>query len=398
MFPRLQLAPQHRVFASFAVYAFAMGNFFPRLADIKQAMGVEDGALGLGLMGTPVGTLLALTFATPVLERLGFRRALLGVIPLVAATYAIAVHASGPLPLFFLLIPVGALIGCTEILINVEADRTEAAIGRRIMNRAHSFWSIGFFCAGLFGAGMASLGLSPQVHLAIVVLIAVAGVLVFLRNYQPAPSRTFAGTGATPRFARPSLAILVLVAVTLSAMLMEGASHDWSAIYMRTVFLAGPFLAGTAVACFAFSQATTRFFADAFVEKHSPAGVARILLGVLAAGVTLVFFSPVPAASLIGFALIGAGTSVIFPLAISAAARRKDKASVINVAAISQLSFIALLVGPPVLGLVSQDWGIRWVYGLGAPLVALSFLAARVLGGKQPRGTSESDEATIVTL
>ena len=398
MFTRLQLAPQHRVFAAFAAYAFAMGNFFPRLADIKQAMGVEDGALGLGLMGTPVGTLLALTFATPLLERLGFKRALLGIIPLVAATYAIAVHATGPLPLFFLLIPVGALIGCTEIIINVEADRTEAAIGRRIMNRAHSFWSIGFFCAGLFGAGMASLGLSPQVHLAIVVLVVVAGVFVFLRNYQPSPSRTFVGAGAAPRFARPSLAILVLVAVTLSAMLMEGASHDWSAIYMRTVFSAGPFLAGIAVACFAFSQGATRFFADAFVEKHSPAAVARILLCVLAAGLALVFFSPAPAASLIGFAFIGAGTSVIFPLAISAAARRTDKASVINVAAISQLSFAAFLVGPPVLGLVSQDWGIRWVYGIGAPLVALSFLAAGVLGGKQPRENSQSDQAAVVTL
>ena len=93
---------------------------------------------------------------------------------------------------------------------------------------------------------------------------------------------------------------MVLVAVTLSAMLMEGASHDWSAIYMRTVFSAGPFLAGIAVACFAFSQAATRFFADAFVDKHSPAAVARILLCVLAAGLALVFFSPAPAASLTG--------------------------------------------------------------------------------------------------
>ena len=51
-----------------------------------------------------------------------------------------------------------------------------------------------------------------------------------------------------PRLARPSGAILVLVAVTLSAMLMEGASMDWSAIYMREVFASGPFVAGLAVA------------------------------------------------------------------------------------------------------------------------------------------------------
>ena len=55
----LRLSPQHRVFAGFAIYAFSLGNIFPRLPDIKAAMGVQEGALGLGLIGMPVGTLLA---------------------------------------------------------------------------------------------------------------------------------------------------------------------------------------------------------------------------------------------------------------------------------------------------------------------------------------------------
>ena len=75
-------------------------------------------------------------------------------------------------------------------------------------------------------------------------------------------------------------------------MLMEGASLDWSAIYMRSVFEAGPFLAAFAVAVFAFSQATTRFFADSFVDRHSPAAVARTLIVVMTIGIALVYFSP----------------------------------------------------------------------------------------------------------
>ena len=165
----LRLAPQYRVFAGFAVYSFAMGNIFPRLPDIKHGMGIQEGALGLALIGTPIGTLAALTLASPILERFGFRRALLALIPLMAIAYALAAYASGPSVLFVLLIPVGLMIGCVEIILNVEADRTEALIGRRIMNCAHSFWSIGFFGAGLFGAAMGQLGVSPQLHLAIVV-------------------------------------------------------------------------------------------------------------------------------------------------------------------------------------------------------------------------------------
>ncbi|TGS46038.1 MULTISPECIES: MFS transporter [unclassified Mesorhizobium] len=376
----LNLAPQHRVYAGFATYSFAMGNIFPRLPDIKHAMGIADGTLGLSLIGTPIGTLTALTLATPLLERIGFRRALLTLVPLLALLYAIAVHAPEPVALFLMLFPIGLMIGSVEINLNVEADRTEFQLKRRIMNRAHSFWSAGFFGAGLFGGAMAHLGLSPQLHLALVVPIVAISMAIFLGGYEPAPAR-FAATGdKAPMFARPTLPILVLVAVTLSAMLLEGASIDWSAIYMRTVFESGPFVAGFTVALFAFSQATTRFFADSFVDRHSPSGVARVLLAMMAAGVFLVFFSPAPFISMLGFALLGVGSSAIFPLAISAAAQRSDRPAAINVAALSQISFTAFLLGPPLLGFVSDHWGIRSAFGIGIPFIILSLLTVGSLG------------------
>ena len=209
--------------------------------------------------------------------------------------FAVAVHAPDPLAFFLLLLPVGLMIGSIEIILNVEADRTEALVGRRIMNRAHSFWSLGFFAAGLAGGAIGQAGVSPQAHLALIVPVTAAAVALLLGGYQPSPRRPAEGKEAVPRLARPSGPILILVAVTLSAMLMEGASMDWSAIYMRDIFAAGPFLAGLAVACFAFTQAVTRFFADGFVDRHSPSTVARVLICVMTAGVLLVFFSPAAA-------------------------------------------------------------------------------------------------------
>ena len=390
----LNLAPQHRVYAGFAIYSFAMGNIFPRLPDIKHAMGIGDGTLGLALIGTPIGTLTALTLATPLLERVGFRRALLVLVPLLALAYAVAVHAPGPLALFLMLFPVGLMIGSVEIMLNVEADRTEFLVKRRIMNRAHSFWSMGFFGAGLFGGALAHLGISPQLHLALIVPIVAISMALFLGGYQPAPSR-FVGTGKkAPMLARPTLPILVLVAVTLSAMLMEGASIDWSAIYMRTVFESGPFVAGFTVALFAFSQATTRFFADSFVDRYSPSGVARVLLAMMATGVVIVFFSPAPFFSMLGFALLGIGTSALFPLAISAAAQRTDRPAAINVAALSQISFVAFLLGPPLLGFVSDHWGIRSAFGIGIPFIILSLLTAGSLGRRPAAPVDEPLEPT----
>jgi MFS family permease len=175
------------------------------------------------------------------------------------------------------------------------------------------------------------------------------------------------------------MAIMVLVAVTLSAMVMEGAGADWSAIYMRDVFGAAPFVGGFAVAIGALAQGITRYFTDGFVERHSPSSVARVLLTILGIGVLLVLLAQASWVALLGFGLMGVGTSAIFPLAMSAAAQRTDRPAAINVAALAQTSFVAFLLGPPLLGFVAQHWGIRWTFGFGLPLVVLSFVMARAL-------------------
>ncbi len=377
------LQPHHRIFAAFFLHAFAMGSIFPRMADVKQNMGVGDQILGLSLIGVPVGTMLALTFATPWIERLGFRRTILTAIPCVAIGYALAVHAIYP-PLFFLaLLPIGFLIGCIEIVLNTEADRVEHLVGRRIMNRAHSFWSFGFFAAGLCGAAMGQAAISPQLGLALIAPAIAIGVVTFLGKFEHSPTRVAESGIERPKFSFPSMAILSLVTVTIAAMLMEGAGIDWSAIYMQTMFGSGPFVVGIAVATVALSQAITRFFADAYIETHSPAKVSRLLSGVLFMGTVIVFLSINPAMSLLGFALIGIGNSAMFPLAVSAAAQMTDRPSAINVASMVQTSFMIFLIGPPLLGSLGQYFGTPWIYGIGAPLAILSWFTAETLGGKK---------------
>ncbi len=130
------------------------------------------------------------------------------------------------------------------------------------------------------------------------------------------------------------------------------------------------------------AQAVTRFFADPFVERYSPTTVSRVLLRVLGVAVLLVFFAPSDWLALVGFALMGVGTSVIFPLAMSAAAQLTDRPAPTNVASLAQISFVAFLLGPPLLGYVAEHFGIRWSFGVGLSLVILSIVCARALGTK----------------
>lgn len=379
----LSLSASQRVYSAFFLYALALGGLYPRMAEIQQGMGVAEGALGLGLIGTASGTLISLTFGGRVMERLGARKILLMGLPMVAVFYALAALAPSPLVLFLGLLPAGICIGAVEQIVNLEADRVEHALGRRMMNRSHAFWSIGFAAAGVFGGVAAELGLSPSMHLWL--MLGLVGVLtiLLLGKFEAAAHRPHLRSGSTQekavKFAWPTPAIFLLLAATFAAMLMEGAGIDWSAIYMRDVFGSSPFICGLAVAAGASTQAVTRFFADKLVERFQPVWVARSLSVILGAGVALVTWATSPWMALCGLALMGVGTSAMFPLAMSAAAQRTDRPAEVNVAALAQTAFVIFLLGPPLLGWVAELFGIRAAYGFSLPLIAVGFWAAKSL-------------------
>ena len=375
----LHLSPRQQVYGAFFLYALAMGGIFPRVGDIQQALGITERALGFALIGTASGTLISLTLASRWLDRWGHGRVLRWGLPLLALAFALACRAPGPLALYLLLLPAGLVIGAVEIVVNLEADRVEHQLGQRIMSRAHACWSIGFFSAGLLGAGAAQLGLSVQAQLAGMVALVALATGVLLRGFAAAEHRPDAHAGAPPHGARPTRHTGLLLMATLAAMVLEGAGIEWSAIYMRDVFAAPPFAAGAAVAVGALAQAGARWVADGFVARHGPVRVARCLQTLLGIGATLVLLAPHPALALLGFGLMGVGSSAIFPLAMSAAAQATDRPAAVNVAALAQSAFIAFLLGPPLLGWVATSFGIRWSFGVGLPLVLLGWWAARAL-------------------
>ena len=79
---------------------------------------------------------------------------------------------------------------------------------------------------------------------------------------------------------------------------------------------------------------------------------------------------------------MGGGSAVIFPLAMSAAAGRDDRPSEENVAALAQFAFSTFLFAPPLLGIISEHYGLRIAFAIALPFILLSFLKRTVMPKK----------------
>jgi MFS family permease len=370
------IAPQHRIYACFFFFAVTTGALMARLPDIQTHLGLSEGQLGLTMIGMSIGSLISLTFGAAIIERLGFRITAFFTVLGPAVLFATIPWLPTAPAMFGILFVVGLLAGALEINLNVEIDRLEAQHGKRFMNRAHGFWSVGFFVTALFGAMIRQSGLSAALHMGAiaVIVVLVAGYLIYGAGEAPKPDRGHDEGGH--RIAFPNAGLLPLCLIGFAAFLVEGAGIDWSAIYMRDVFAVEPFVGGMGLTLFAFFMAVMRLSADPIVSRYGPRNVAMGMLGLASIGALLVGVAPMPELALLGFALMGAGCSAVYPLAVSAAAQRTDRPAAVNVAALGQVSFVVFFLAPPLLGFVAEFLHIRASYLVCLPLLLAGLWAS----------------------
>ena len=375
----MSLAPQHRTYLAFFLIAISTGAFLARIPDLQVMLDVNKAELGLTLIGLALGALVSLTFSSPVVMRLGAKATLMVTLLGTALLLSLVPFMPNAQSVFCLLFLVGLLGGAFEINLNVEIGRIESQLGFGIMNRAHGFWSVGFFVTAISASIIRHAEISMQTHLHLVLALVFVLGIVNVVGMENAPGKDGDKGGEAPHFALPTLGLMPLCIIGISAFLVEGAGIDWSAIYMRDVFDAEPFIGGTGLTLFAFFMAVARLFVDPVVDRYGPRPVAVVLLATAALGITMVWLAPHAYVALAGFALMGGGCSAVYPMAVTAAAQRTDRPSVVNVAALGQMAFVVFFLAPPLLGFVAEHWGLRNAYLVCLPLILGSLLASPAL-------------------
>ena len=265
-------SPVHMYRVSLLILFFMMGSVFgswaSRIPDIKRALSLSDGALGLALFAAPTGEFAAVAVAALLIKRWGSQAVIL-------AGLLTGLGLAPSLPfLAAALFLFGFASNTFNIALNAQAVDVECLYKRPIMSTFHGMWSLGGVAGGTLGAIVAPLGLPPLPHF--IIMCAVTCLVTFSVRHRILPHdlpRKF-----TPKkhrgFTMPSCFILLLGFIAFSNMATEGTMYDWSAVYFAQVVRPGEALVRAGYIACMICMVCCRFIADRLVVRF---GAIRVL-------------------------------------------------------------------------------------------------------------------------
>ncbi|MDR7114089.1 fucose permease [Microbacterium trichothecenolyticum] len=176
---------------------------------------------------------------------------------------------------------------------------------------------------------------------------------------------------------------LLLIGVIILAMaLAEGTANDWLPLVMVDGHGFDPALGSTIYAVFAAAMTIGRFSGGWFIERFGRPAVL-CASGVFAAvGLALVIFVDSQVVAAAAVLLWGLGASLGFPVAISAAGDSGPD-SAARVSLVATAGYVAFLVGPPALGFVGDEYGLRAALLIPLVFVVIAAMVAPLIGGRR---------------
>ncbi|MET9935937.1 MFS transporter, partial [Streptomyces sp. NPDC006324] len=349
------------VAAVFCVHGAVTGSFATRIPWIQEHANVSAGQLGLALAFPALGASLAMPLAGSVSHRFGARTALRGLLALWTLSLILPSLAPNVWGLCGALFVYGATAGMSDVAMNALGVETENRLGRSVMSSLHGMWSVGALIGSAAGTVAAHLGGDARLHHLVAALVLTVLGLVFCQGVLDV--RSTPEEEAPPRFSLPPKSALVIGAIGFCGVFAEGASLDWSAVYLRDELGTSAGLAAASTTAFALTMAVARLVGDRVVDRFGAVRTVRVGGAVATLGGLLVVLAPHAAVALAGFGLIGLGVAVVVPLAFAAAGRSGPNPSQ-AIAGVATITYTSGLIAPSAIGGIADATSLVFSFGL----------------------------------
>lgn len=386
------------LFVYFFIPGLALASWVTRTPAIRDGIQASIADMGLVLFGLSIGSMAGVLFAGRLVARHGTRwTALLGLALVLAslATMALGTVSGQQWVVAAGLAFFGLGMGSAEIAINIDGAEVERRLQQPVLHALHGCFSLGTLVGALLGYAFSRLGVPAAWHLGAVALLLVPLILGFCRDIPAGTARRVQpvarGAGPAPwRQAWTDRRVLWIGCIVFAMALAEGAANDWLPLLMVDEHGLSPAAGSLTFLAFAAAMTLGRFGGGALLQRFGRVAVIRLCACLAAVGIALVVFASQPLLAAAAVFLWGIGASLGFPVALSAAGDGGAGADE-RVKAVAIIGYVALLVGPPGLGLLGEAQGLRAAMLVVLLLVAAAFLLTPVLrarGGPQPADAS----------
>ena len=371
-------------YAAFIGAGFAFASWASRIPQVRTRLDLDPSALGLVLLAIAAGSVIALPLSGTLIHRAGSRRTVLVMALLLAVSLGVVAVGSvaGVVPLVVGLFLMGLSNGAWDVGMNVQGAVVERHLRRAIMSRFHAGFSLGTVAGALLGAAMVALDVPVPAHLAAVAVAVGLAVPVAVRGFLPDvdtgtdDAGRERGPGALAAWREPRTLLVGLFVLAFA--FAEGSANDWISVALIDDHGTSATLGTLGFAVFLTAMTAARWAGPPLLDRYGRVPVVRLLAVLAVTGLLLFVFGPNPAVAFLGAVLWGAGTSLGFPVGMSAAADDPARAAS-RVSVVASIGYCAFLGGPPLIGLLGQHATVLRALLVVAVLLAIATGIARCL-------------------
>lgn len=331
-----------------------------RIPDIKMQLGLNDAELGAMLFFLPVGSFLGIPISGSLTSIYGSNRML----KIAAIIYPLSLTLIGTITqtwqLGICLFIFGMAGNFYNVAVNTQAVVLSKLFEKSIISTFHGFWSLAGFVGGLIGGLFVAKQITPIYQFMFVALISII-YLVFAHPYLMPSEKN--KQPLNKMWNKPSALMLQFGFIALGNMICEGMMFDWSGLYFQKVALVPNEYRTMGYICFMACMTIGRMFADILINYWG-ARKQLMLSGLLVTiGLIIAVMLPGIIISTFGFMLVGFGVSSVIPTIYGSVGRSAAPGQAsIALASVSSIGFFGFLIGPPIIGFLSQAIGLRWAF------------------------------------
>jgi MFS family permease len=351
---------QHRITISvfFFLSGFIFSTFTSRIPGLQDRFSMNNAELGILLACLPAGLIISMPFAGIIINRYSIKN----ILSISSFLYIGLLVLLGFSTSIWQLYSILFLFGVTRTFFNISVNTIsvvlQAKFEKKIINTFHGIWSFAALAGALLSLVLIGNNVDIQSHVLVVSLVCLFFTIIY---YEHIPNMVSAKTKFKLIDSKQK-GLIYLGCIAFGTMFCEGIMGDWSGLYFSKVGEVSNKYYVVGYTFYLTAMLIGRFFGDKLMAKYGESIIIKFSSFLLSTGFLISIIFTSPAVIVIGFLLVGFGVSCIIPITFLLSSKANDVPVSMAISTISLMGYVGFLLGPPLIGFISNALNLRWAF------------------------------------